>query len=210
MNPTALHDCLQRLIPHVNIARIALTGGVAIGVHVDSERGDRTRADAAEDIDFLVDSVDAVRETVTHEFLVSHFHLPQPGYPKFLLQLVDPATRLRLDFFPDTLHALSRAPVNSVAGVRLHVVSALDILTHKLALLSGASVESPTDEKHYADAKQLSTACGLDLPALPHAHLARTSYSRDVDKTCSRCHVSQDRRFPLASKHTIFGILGYV
>lgn len=65
--------------------------------------------------------------------------------------MVDPATRLRLDFFPDALRALSRTTVVDVAGVPLRVVTAQDILDHKLALLSGASVESPIDRKQYED-----------------------------------------------------------
>jgi len=36
--------------------------------------------------DFVAAHVDAVRETAIREFLVSHFHLPQPGYAKFLIQ----------------------------------------------------------------------------------------------------------------------------
>jgi hypothetical protein len=114
MNSQLLHDCLRRLMSHVDPERIALTGGVAIGIHLAVASGDRTRAIAAEDVDLVADDVDAVRPTVTGEFLVSHFHLPQSGYAKFLVQLVDPATRLRLDFFPDAGRVLSRASI--VAG----------------------------------------------------------------------------------------------
>jgi hypothetical protein len=112
MNSQLLHDCLRRLMSHVDPKRIALTGGVAIGIHLGVASVDGARA--AEDVDFVADDVDAVRPTVTREFLVSHFHLPQSGYAKFLVQLVDPATRLRLDFFPDAGRVLSRASI--VAG----------------------------------------------------------------------------------------------
>jgi hypothetical protein len=210
MNATVLSDCLRRLIPHVDASRIALTGGVAIGLHFDIMLGDRARASTADDIDFVADGVDAVRETVAREFLVSHFHLPQPGYQKFLIQLVDPTARLRLDFFPDARRALCRAPVVDVAGVPLRVVTAQDILDHKLALLSGASVESPIDQKHYADAERLAAVCRRDVPAYADSHLTRTSYSRDIAEKCSRCQISEDRGFPLASKRAILDILGYV
>jgi hypothetical protein len=210
MNATVLHDCLRRLIPHVDAARIALSGSVAIGLHVDVARDDRTRTFEAEDIDFVADGVEVVQQTVTNEFLVSHFHLPHAGYPKFLIQLVDPNTRLRLDFFPDTLRALSRSSVADVIGVPLRVLPAEDILDHKLALLSSASVERPIEEKHYADAKRLGTVCGRDVPSLPVSLLAGTSFSHDVDETCLRCHVSKGCGFPLASKRAILDILGYV
>jgi hypothetical protein len=210
MNSEVLHNCLSRLTPHVDAARIALTGGVAIGIHLDITCGDRTRAVAAEDVDFVADDVDAVCQTVTGEFLVSHFHLPQPGYPKFLVQLVDPVTRRRLDFFPDALRALRRAPVVDVVGVRLRVLEAHDILDHKIAFLSKASAASPADEKHYADAKRLGAICGRDVPTVAASHLASTAYSQDLEETCLRCHVSRRAGFPLAPKRAIFDVLGYV
>ena len=210
MNAEVLHDCLRRLMPHVDDTRIALTGGVAIGIHLDGVHGDRARAVAAEDVDFVAESVDAVRQTATNDFLVSHFHLPQPGYPKFMIQLVDPATRLRLDFFPDTLRALIRAPVVDVAGVPLRLLGADDILAHKLKLLSGASAASPVEEKHYADAQRLGVIRGRDVPTVAASRLAGTAYSRDLDATCSRCQVSRHAGFALAPKRAIFDVLGYV
>ena len=210
MNSEKLCECLRRLIPHVDTARIALTGGVAIGVHVGAVHGDRTPGAPAEDIDFVADDVEAVRHTVTNDFLVSHFHLPQPGYPKFLVQLVDPVARLRLDFFPDSLRALGRASSVVVAGVPLRVLKAHDILDHKIALLSKASVENPVDEKHYADGRRLGVICGRDVPPVTASQLASTVHSQDIDATCLRCKVSRHDGFPLAPKREIFDVLGYV
>ncbi len=208
MNSALLQDCLRRLVPHVDVSRIGVTGGVAIGLHLDAAHGDRTRGLASEDVDFVAERPDAVRETVTTDFLVSHFHLPQPGYPKFLIQLVDPLTRLRLDIFPDTMQALSRAV--DVAGVPLLVLRPDDILDHKLATLSKASPASPANAKHYADARNLGAICGRDVPPIAAACLTVESHSRDVGQTCARCEVSRRSEFPLASKEAILGILGYV
>lgn len=210
MNSETLHECLRRLIPHVDTARIALTGGVAISVHVGAVHGDRTAGVPAEDIDFVADDVAAVRQTVTNDFLVSHFHLPQPGYAKFLVQLVDPVARVRLDFFPDSLRALGRASVVVVAGVPLRVLEAHDILDHKIALLSKASADSPVEEKHYADGQRLGMICGRDVPPVTASQLASTVYSQDVDAICARCHVRRHDGFPLAPKREIFDVLGYV
>jgi len=129
MNSDVLNACFRRLVPHLDTARVALTGGVAIGLHLGVTRRDRIRCPIAGDVDFVADDADVVRPTVTTDFLVSHFHLPQPGYPKFLIQLVDPGTRLRLDFFPDSLRALKRARVAAIAGVQLRVLEAQDIST---------------------------------------------------------------------------------
>jgi hypothetical protein len=206
MNSEVLHNCLRRLLPHVDTGLIALTGSVAIELQVEIA----PRCIAAEDIDFVANDAEAVRETVTSDFLVSHFHLPQPGYPKFLIQLVDPATRLRLDIFPDALGALNRTHVLDVAGVPLRVLKAQDILDHKLGLLSKASLANPVDEKHYVDAKRLGTICGREVPLLLASHLAGTVYSQDTKAKCPRCEVSQCAGFPLAPKSAILDILGYV
>jgi hypothetical protein len=210
MESAQLHDSLRRLLPHVDRSRLALTGGVAIELHLGAARGERTRGSAAVDIDLVAAAPDAVSPTVTADFLVSHFHLPQPGYPKFLIQLVDGVTGLRLDVFPDSLHALPRACTTDVAGVPLLVLRASDILDHKLATLARGSGANPVDPKHYEDAKRLGAACGRGVPPIPAAHLAAATYSRNVDETCVRCDVSRCAAFPLAAKQAILDILGHV
>jgi hypothetical protein len=194
----------------VDTTRVALTGGVAIELHTDTAHGGQPRVVAAEDIDFVAADVAAIRRTITSEFLVSHFHLPQPGYPKFLIQLADPATRLRLDVFPDTLRALSRACVFDVDGTPFRVLDVRDILDHKIGLLSKSSPASLVEEKHYLDAMRLGAVCGRDVPAIEASHLTRTVYSQDIDETCGRCQVSRTGDFPLAPKAVIHNILGYV
>lgn len=210
MNRAALEDCLRRFCRHVDTERIALTGRVAINLHVTVAHGDRSRRVVANDVDVVADDAGAVRKTVTTDFLVSHFHRPQPGHPRFLIQLVDATTRLRLDIFPDTLRALSRAHVVDVSGVPLRVLDARAILDHKLGLLSSASPASPVEKKHYADAMRLGAICGRQVARIPSSHLAAAVYSHDVDATCARCDVSRSVDFPLAPKRVIFDILGYV
>ena len=209
MSSAALHACFRRLLPHLDAERIALTGSIAIGLHLDRSPHRRARL-AANDVDFVADDADAVRSSVTTDFLVSHYHLPQDAYRKFLIQLVDPISRIRVDFFPDALGALSRAQVTDVAGVPLRVLEAQDLLAHKLALLLGASATNPIDEKHCLDAQQLGAMVGRDVPPLPPSDLGRTTYSQDTDARCRRCEVSHCANFPLAPKTAILAILGYV
>jgi hypothetical protein len=210
MKPETFHDCLSRLIPHVEAARIALTGGMAIGVHADRLTGAPSRRLTAEDIDFVAEDVEAVRPTVARDFLISHFHLPQPGYPKFMIQIADPVTRLRVDFFPDSLGALDRAPLVSVGSVQLRVLQVHDLLAHKLALLSKASAAIPIEQKHYTDAQRLAVICGRAVPPGASSHLTETAFSQNREEVCRRCHASRCDAFPLASKRAIFDVLGYV
>ena len=80
--------CLRRLLPHLDGEDAALTGSAAINVHLSARHLPQSRA--ADDVDFVARRRESVSASVTREFLVSHFHLPQPGYRKWLVQLVDP------------------------------------------------------------------------------------------------------------------------
>jgi hypothetical protein len=210
MKPETFHDCLRRLIPHVETARIALTGGMAISLHADRLTDAVSRRLTAEDIDFVAEEVEAVRPTAARDFLISHFHLPQPGYPKFMIQIADPVTRLRVDFFPDSLGALDRAPLVDVGGVQLRVLQVRDLLAHKLTLLSNASATSPIERKHYVDAQRLAVICGRTLPPAANSHFTETAFSQNREEVCRRCQTSRCDAFPLASKQAIFDVLGYV
>ena len=203
MDASLWRNSLGRLLPHVDASRIALTGGLAIELHLGARHAH------SHDIDLVASSTDVVRVTVTDEFLVSHFHLPQPGYQKFLIQLVDPRTRLRIDIFPDTSGTLSRAQCLTDT-LPVLVLDAADILDHKLATLAKSSPIRPEDPKHYEDALRLAAHLGRDVPLTPATHLAAGEFSRDVDIVCDRCTASTSGDFPLADKRAIISLLGYV
>jgi len=204
-----IHECFTHLAPYVELTRVAITGGVAIDLQLDTDRLGRTQRQP-EDLDLIADAADVVSPGVIDEFLVSHFHLPQPGYPKFLVQLVHPATAVRADVFSDSLGLLPRARPRALAGLSVRVVGLDMLLDHKLALLADASTERPVDAKHYADALLLANHCGRPVPAVAASVLSRPEYSRDAGATCARCEASRSREFPLAEKRRILDILGYV
>ena len=210
MRADLLHNCLSRLLPHVDTARIALTGGVAIGLHLARHSGDRSRTASADDLDFVAESVNVIRPSVTREFLVSHFHLPQTGYPKFLVQLVDPVTCLRIDVFPDAARAVGRGRQIDIAGMPVLVLEPIDILAHKMRLLAISSSEAAAEEKHYLDATRLGALCGHDIQPMKASQLVSTAYSTDLAGPCLRCEASQCADFPLASRRAILDVLGYV
>lgn len=211
MTDERIHACLSRLLRHVDQQRVALTGGVAIDLHARVSGRRRHRGGWPDpDVDFVAETVEAVSPRVSEDFLVSHFHLPQPGYPKFLVQLVDPSSKLRVDVFPDALGALRRAIERDVAGISMLVLEPCDLLEHKLAILARASADHPVDEKHHQDALVLGEICGRSIPAPPASSLRPDTYSQDVDAVCARCETSRSDAFPLASRRQIRGILGYV
>ena len=208
---TSVQTCLARLTAHLDHRRVALTGGVAIELHLTTGTHWPTGAKRPiGDVDFVAEGVDAVAPTVVEEFLVSHFHLPHPGYAKFLVQLVDPMSRLRIDIFPDALGALPRARRHHLTGVPLLVLDPCSILDHKLELLSRASRSAPVEEKHYRDAQRLAALCHRRPPGYPAFGFAPAAHSHDLTAICPRCAASVDPRFPLAPKRRIHDFLRYV
>jgi hypothetical protein len=206
-----IHKCLARLAPHLDLTRVAVTGGVAIALHLGpATRGTRRLGQPAHDLDLVADAADAISAGVVNEFLVSHFHLPQPGYQKFLIQLVDPVAGVRVDVFPDSLGLLPGTTSRAVAGHRMRVLDPCALLEHKLALLASASPERPVDEKHYADSVWLADYCGRLVPAVAASVLRQPEYSCDLDMQCPRCEASRHPDFPLAQKRRILAVLGYV
>jgi hypothetical protein len=195
-------DGLARLRPHLRVDEVAITGSLALRLHVPAY------ARAVADVDLVARTMDAVASSVAGDFLVSHYHVAQPGVPKSLIQLVHAPTRLRIDVFPDLGDAVARARLHDVAGARWRVVSSADLLTHKLRTLDGATAARPVDVKHWHDAVALA---GLHrAPPPPRRHLGRDVYATDVDLVCDRCARSADPRFALAPKRTILDLLGYV
>jgi hypothetical protein len=204
-----LRGCLERSLPHADRRAIALAGGIAIDLHVRARYEARARRPLS-DVDLVAADWRAVAPGVTGEFLVRHFHLPQPGYPKFLIQLVDPASRLRIDVFPDLVGSLRRAAWHEVSGLRMRVLDADSMLDHKLAALTAASATRPCERKHREDAVLLGALCGREVPAVPAEYLCQSRYSSDVDAACARCEASRTTAFPLASARQVLDILGYV
>jgi hypothetical protein len=206
-----VHLCLSRLLPHVDAARAALTGGVAIAYHATARGRQRSREPGAVrgDVDLVAARPDAVAPSVVGPFIVSHFHRPHPGYDRFLIQLVDVATGLRVDVFSCDDKVWDDATRDVVAG-GFRILAPVRLLEHKLTILARASAERPVDEKHYRDARLLAELCACEIPERAPDVFASAVYGRDLTTRCARCDASRDPHFPLAPKQRVYELLGYV
>jgi hypothetical protein len=202
-----LSGTLSRFLPHVNKEDMALTGGVAIDLHLSAAGLPATRNGIA-DVDFVAGHVSAVSPGVALDFLISHYHLPQPGYAKFMVQVVDPVSRIRIDVFPDLVGSLVSAQQIVVAGHTLAVLDARSIMTHKLLTLAKSSPDHLADEKHQRDAVVLAALLGERIDPVSAAYLTKEIHGMDLSP-CPRCEVSRRPEFPLASKQVVFDVLGY-
>jgi len=160
------------------------------------------------DLDLVAASIEVISPSVVEEFLLSHYHVVRPGVPKFMIQLVDPVSRLRIDVFPDLAGSLiDRRPI-VIGEHTVHVLPLERIFEHKVRTLSRASPSAPIDPKHVHDALVLGRVLGRQVPDVAPAALACDVYGAD-DYSCERCRLSEHPSWPLAPKDRIFELLGW-
>jgi hypothetical protein len=199
-------ECLGRFLSHID-APVALTGGVAIQLHAERYGLQARKSATNRDVDFVARDLPAIGPTATADFLVSHYHLPQP---KFLVQLVDPISRVR-DMFPHLVDFIAHAEETGFRDYRVKVLTREAILAHKMQILNGAlAKDHVVDPKHYCDAIVLSELLGETAPTFPMHLLAPDVYSTDVTMRCVKCEASRTTLFTLAPKPAIYAILGHV
>jgi hypothetical protein len=145
---------------------IAITGGVAIqfGLAAQGYSGWRT---SIADLDLVASGLDSVASSVSEQFLVSHYHVPQAGFPKFMIQVVDPISRIRVDIFPDLDGSIKKAWTLTIGEQPAKVLDLRSILDHKIHTISKASPAKPVDSKHDCDARTLGAIFGHEVPLAP-------------------------------------------
>ena len=203
-----LSTCLAKFVRHIRRGKVAMTGGVAIDAHLAARGAARSR-DVVSDLDFVASRIDAIAPTVAADFLVFHYHVQQPHVPKFMIQLVDPESRIRVDVFPDLVNSIGKAVRMTVAGETLDVLALDTIFEHKVQTLSKATGAHTVDPKHLRDARLLGAALGRDVIDVPSDALAKDVYGGEGDRVCRRCDVSRHPEFPLAPKGEILRLLGW-
>jgi hypothetical protein len=202
-----LNGCLDRLTPHLEMERVALTGGVGMQAGLAALGHSGVRHHVA-DLDLVATSLDAVSSSVADRFLVSHYHVAGPGVPKFMIQLVDPESRIRIDVFPDLAGSVVDARPTEIGQHRMLVLPLDKMFEHKIHTLLRASPEAPIDPKHVRDAQYLGAVLSRPVPEVSEATVVPDVYGVD-DDSCDRCALSSHPAWPLAPKERTFEILGW-
>ena len=203
-----LGGCLDRLTPHLRMNCIALTGGVGMQVGLAALGYSGVR-DHVADLDLVATSLDAVSSSVVDRFLVSHYHEVRPGVPKFMIQLVDPVSRIRIDVFPDLAGSIANARAVHIGQHPMPVLPLDKIFEHKIQTLVRASPVAPIDPKHIQDALSLGAVLSRPVPTVAAAAVAPDVYGTDEDSFCNRCALSLHPAWALAPKERIFEVLGW-
>ncbi len=195
-------------MPHVQPESVAITGGVGIQLGMAAVGRPGPRDDIA-DLDMVTGSIDAISPTVVEQFLVSHYHVVRPGVPKFLIQLVDPVSRIRVDVFPDLAGSLVDARTMAIGEHPVQVLPLERIFEHKAQTLLRASPSDPIDPKHLGDARVLGELLRREVPGVSVEAMAPGVYGIEGDWSCKRCQLSNHPRWLLAPKERIFELLGW-
>lgn len=223
-------DTLRHLAAH-DISRWALTGGLAIELHILA-RGGPSIPRPLHDIDFITDSFDAIPEALGSQLLLRHVH-PNDPPGKTLFQAVDPTTGVRLDVFRAYGGVLARSVPVTMAGHTLRMVSLDDLLARHLRLTWDLVEGKPVAPKYARDFLRLLDYATDEIEPIWRDHrkshglddftetarqvrqviasrsdlLVAPTYSTDVHEVCERCQGTE--AFALADRHQILAILGY-
>ena len=115
-----------------NVSRWAITGGLAIEIHL-LQHGVESLIRPLHDIDFMASSFGAIPDSLGKELLLRHVH-PHDPPGRNMLQGVDPATQVRIDVFRAYGLEMERIAPVTVAGLRLRMVSLEDLIARHARL----------------------------------------------------------------------------
>jgi len=217
---------LQKLHRH-GLSNFAITGSVAMQLQLGATRR------RLNDLDIVVNSLDAIPPSTANDYLIAHIH-PNAATGKTLLQLVDPALALRIDFFRACGATLERSRLVCLTFGTVQAVSLEDLAARAARILMTLEANAAVPRKHARDFLRLTTAidAGLSeqawrehrqewmpttfqeaahripelLASRPHL-LTTPQYSQDLDAVCPRCQ--DTAAFERAAPRAIHSILGY-
>lgn len=218
-----------------NTAGWALTGGLAVEVHHLRLRR-HTSFRPLNDIDFIVDSFEAIPDSLASDFIFRHIHPFDPS-GKTLLQMVDLETAVRVDVFRTVSTLLSRKSELAFPFATFRLIALEDLLARTARLTLDLAEGNPMPAKHAHDFLRLLklsefislaqveevwpdhrkpkhpatfAAAARLLTQLIAAHpevLVVPAYSRNPGEICSRCASTSTLR--LADPKLVMAALGY-
>jgi len=221
----------EKLSRH-DISGWALTGGLAIELYWLDLQGEPAIR-VLNDIDFIVDSFEAIPASLADGFIFRHIHpFDPPG--RTLLQCVDPETKVRVDVFRAYGEEMSRcSEIDSPAG-NIRVVSLEDLVARSARLALDLAFVTPVPAVHAADFLRLAElveparveAVWLDHRKPQHPQtfteayellknliprrrelLVTHDYSKNSHAVCLRCKETPALR--LSDPAVVLSLLGY-
>jgi hypothetical protein len=221
-----------RKLSEQNISEWALTGGLAVEMHVqDVGRAPSIRA--LNDLDFITENFESIPTSLAGKFLFRHVHpFDPPG--KIILQLIDADTSLRVDVFRAYGATMSRTVNAELGSIPVRLVSLEDLAARAARLALDLAPGKQVEQKHASDYLRLTplvdrshvevawrdhrrpsdpmtfqetSSLLRNLIPARSSLLTTADYSQDTCLTCARCLPSPP--FELADPELVCSLLGY-
>jgi hypothetical protein len=214
------------------ISRWALTGGVAIELHI-LRCGGQPIVRRLHDIDFIAASFDSIPAAIGSELLLRHVH-PHDLPGKNMLQGVDQEAGVRVDVFRAYGLGMERTSPIEIALLGVRLVSLHDLVARHARLNWDLVQDKPIAPKYARDFLRLVDLVPTgEVESVWQEHrksqspesfaetvrelrrviasrsdlLIPPTYSTNLRELCPRCQAAES--FPLADASRIFSILGY-
>lgn len=156
----SVEGLLGGVLPHIDLAKTAVVGGVAIAHHA-AEQGVAYPKRPLNDLDLIVSDQAGIRLSVTETFRIAHHHHTDAG--GFYFSLVEPNLRASIDVFggPDTLWP-DDSPTVTWNGHTIRISGIEDQLAKTIIDISRISADKKVDPKQFDDATTLLELADLE------------------------------------------------
>lgn len=224
---------LNKLFPYLDKEKFVIVGGLAIRYHL-ALKGIDYHIRPFNDLDIIMESMEAIDPNVTKEFMVYHYH-PHQKNGTFYLVLIDPESKTKIDIFD-----YKDVPPESIVKVPfgkelIKVVSIEDQLVKTVIDIQRISETAKVDPKQFIDTTLLSQIADMNLAnkiwgrknnpqwptnikdAIKRANKIKNEHPEWVQEKpfrkpkpyiCPDC--VNDSQFPLTPMATIYEALQYV
>ncbi len=223
---------IERLMPHLNLSKIIVVGGLAIRYHVYKAGLDNHFGDV-NDLDLVAYNYQAVNPSVVKDFMIYHIHPPRKEDGLFYIVLVDPVSKVKVDIFSP--NAWEETIKVKFGDYDLKVAAVEDQLVKTTLDINRISEEAHVDPKQFAEMKVLAQIADMEKAniiwqsrhfskypnflkdAIERAEKIANEHPQWVQKhpfkrgapyKCSYCVNTLE--FPLTPMEKIFKQLGYV
>lgn len=226
-----VENLLEALLPHLDVKKTILVGGLAIRHHVNAH-GVAYLQEPFSDLDVITNDERAVRPSITKTFLVAHHH--RQGQDGFYFSFVEPALKVSVDVFGGGIAIWPHQTTSVRWGKdQLKLCGIEDQLVKTVIDIGRISAEAKVDPKQFSEADLLRKLADLEVaerrwrevmgttgPSLKDAYqqavqtaeahpewLQKNPFQKPAGYVCRECVDSTD--FPLTPPAEVERVLGY-
>ncbi|MCL5090399.1 MAG: hypothetical protein M1514_00125 [Patescibacteria group bacterium] len=144
---------LKKLLPHLDERQLVIVGSLTVRYHLFSHQIPFPEG-LFNDLDIIVTEKEAVKTSVSKDFLIVHYHIYNPlekrlDADRFYIALVDPETKIKTDIFDEQNIPAMDPIVVSFQGHFLNLRNLEDQLATTAMEACRPLINIATDQKHF-------------------------------------------------------------